>query len=121
MTLPESKFPRVGVKPHDPSGGTRKRTLKFKIPHDDTVASGTLTPVDDLDATLVEATTPLQVGALEFFLIVADAKGDVWGCNFYPRYGNRKTLYKLRLRMFFASQPTIAQPDMTFELYCDET
>lgn len=121
MTLPAKSYPRVGKLDHDPSGGTRKRTLKFKLKHGDAILSATLTPVDALDAALVELTSPLVIGPLEIFLISADPKGDVWGVSFSPTNGNRGTNYLLRSRLFFASQPSVAQPDKTFLLACSET
>lgn len=108
-------------KPHDPSGGSRKRSIKLQLDADDELLNtSTLSIVDDAGALLTEVAAgdflPLQLNDVEIGLV-----NGLWIVNFWPRYGFPNTLYNIQLRPFFLSGlPGVPGDDITVKLFCKQ-
>jgi hypothetical protein len=112
---PRAAYPRLA--PHDPSGGTRLRTITFTVdPGDSLTASTTLVAVN-ADGSALDVGETLIVTLVSLGRISASPQGDVWGVNYKVRYGTKKGVdYLLVATPWLASQPDEPQYDQTFAL-----
>lgn len=104
------------LRTHDPSGGSRKRTIRLQLdPGDALVGPLTLTAVDTSDAALVGDSLLLE--NVTFGVL----SGDLWGINFFPRLGSVGVTYLLRARFYLASNPGTPAEDVTVRMPCANT
>jgi hypothetical protein len=112
-------YPSVGVRKHDPSGGTHKRSIPLLLDPGDSITAASITAVDGNDVQINGDT--LQINSITFALTKASTTGDTWTINFSPLLGTPNTTYLLRLRYTLASQPSTPQEDLTYTMRCEQT
>lgn len=127
-TYPREIYPLIGVKAHDPSGGTRKRTAKILLGTGEQLVTPTaFVPVDAVTREpLVPGGGELALNDVTYGLIASTPKGDIWGVNFYPRFGRipaglDEAFYLLQLTPYVSTQAGIPLDDVTFRLRVRQT
>lgn len=99
---------------HDPSGQAMDYTFPLNLPAGESLASATITPVDNSDDPLVgDSLTITNVSS-------AVISGTLWGVTFYASGGTPGATYNLRCRFSFASSPARGT-DRTGRMRCANT
>lgn len=121
MTIaPEKVWPRL--KEHDPSGGTRLRTLKLTLTHGESLLPATSLVAVNADGSALDVGETLTITDVTYGLISASPSGDVWGVNFRVHLGVKTNVdYLLVLTPWVASQTGAPLYDRTFALPVEET
>jgi hypothetical protein len=116
MSTPPQKVP-PRLKEHDPSGGTRFRTLLVTVDTGDSLTASTAIVLRNADGSALDVGETIVITDLTVGRVSTNPKGDVWGVNYKVRYGSKKGVdYLLVLTPWLASQPDAPQYDQTFAL-----
>jgi len=119
-TLPKARWPRLAK--HDPSGGTRLRTLLFTLPHGVTLLPATSLAVVNADGSALDVGETLTITDVAIGLVSTAPTGDVWGVNFKAHNGSKKDVdYLIVVTPWLSSQPDAPDYDKTFALPVSET
>lgn len=114
-TLPKRVPTRLAE--HDPSGGTRLRTITYPVDAGDSLTASTTLVAVNADGSALDVGETLVVTLVALGRISASPEGDLWGVNYKVRYGSKKGVdYLLVLTPWLASQPDAPQYDESFAL-----